>query len=103
MQIINYVIQYTNNYIGRISISNSRYTVPGKQAGANGAIIASLNYFYETKVANEFVELIWWAPDWNHIFLSTIPEIPSSNTTPYVPETPTAIVTVSSVKVDSNN
>lgn len=81
--------------------TNSKFDVLGKHAGANGAIIAAINYFYETTVANEYVELGWWATD-PDTFLSTIPPVaavPGLN--PAIPETPTAIVTVSPVKVDS--
>lgn len=81
--------------------TNSKYDVLGKHAGANGAIIAAINYFYETSVANEYVELAWWATH-NDTFLSTIPSITAvPGVTPEIPETPTVIVTVSPVKVDS--
>lgn len=83
--------------------TNSKYDVLGKHAGANGAIIAAINYFYETTVANEYVELAWWATH-NDVFLSTIPAITAvPGVNPSIPETPTVIVTVSHVKIDSNN
>lgn len=84
-----------------VARTNSKYDVLGKHAGANGAIIAAINYFYETSVANEYVELAWWATH-NDVFLSTIPPLVQINgVQPEIPETPTAIVTVSPVKVDS--
>ena len=82
--------------------TTSKYDVLGKHAGSNGAIIAAINYFYETTVANEYVELAWW-PTHDDAFLSTIPPIAAVNgSNPEIPETPTVIVTVSPVKIDSN-
>ena len=87
----------------QVKNTNSRYDVVAKHAGANGAIIAAINYFYKTTVANEYVELAWWTPHWDDTFISTIPEmlaIPEIQ--PNIPETPAVILTVSPVKVDSN-
>lgn len=82
--------------------TNSKFDVQGKHAGANGAIIASLNYFYETAIANEYVELVWWTPAYNDTYLAYEPALTAINgTRPYVPETPSVIVTVSPIKVDS--
>jgi hypothetical protein len=82
--------------------TNSKYDVLGKHAGANGAIIAAINYVFETTAANDYVELAWWTNHWDDTFMSTIPElIAIPGVQPNIPETPTAIVTVTPVKVDS--
>jgi hypothetical protein len=48
------------------------------------------------------VELAWWTNHWDDTFMSTIPElIAIPGVQPNIPETPTAIVTVTPVKVDS--
>ena len=71
--------------------SNSQFSVPNKHGGANGHLIAALNYFVDL-VAEDYIEIVWHTSN-SAVFIEAIPE----QTAPLRPATPSVIVTVSFV------
>lgn len=74
-----------------IDNSNSVVSVPGKHSGANGQLIAAINFFVENTGTDQF-EIIWHTSSSN-VYIETIP----AQTAPTRPAAPSAIVTVSFV------
>ena len=71
--------------------SNSQFTVPKKHTGADGHVIAALNYFVDLD-ADDYIEIVWHTND-SSVFIEAIPE----QTSPIRPAIPSIIVTVSFV------
>lgn len=72
-----------------ISNSNSSFTIPGKHAGGDGALIAALNYFVPLS-STDYIELMWWSND-PAIYIAA----QSATTGPVRPAVPSVIVTMS--------
>jgi hypothetical protein len=102
---IQYSLQFTNtdnNTIHDVDVwfrkndvdidnSNSVFSVPGKHTGANGQLIAVVNFFVEAQAGDEF-EIIWHTSS-STVYIETIP----AQTSPIRPAAPSAIATVSFV------
>lgn len=98
---IQYSLQFTNTNLSTIHDvdvwfrkndvdlpnSNSVFSVPGKHTGANGQLIAVVNYFAEV-TAGDVIEIIWHTND-STVYIETIP----ATTSPIRPAAPSAIVT----------
>ena len=71
-----------------IAGSNSDFDITSSHGGANGAVIAALNFFLAL-AKNDYVELVWSTPNTG----VTIQHIPT-RTTPTRPSTPSVIATM---------
>lgn len=70
-----------------ISNSNSVYSVPGKHTGANGQLIAAINFF-ATITAGDVIEIVWHTSS-STVYIETIP----AQVSPIRPEAPSVIAT----------
>jgi hypothetical protein len=85
-----------------VPASNSTVTIPAKNNNnVPGKIIASWNYLISTTSVGEYVELMWFAADDTHVTMPFISSIAATATSPTIPATPSVILTVTPVKVDS--
>lgn len=71
--------------------SNSQFTIPKKHTGADGHLIAAMNYFIDLD-AGDYFEIVWHTND-SSVYIDAIPV----QTTPIRPATPSIICTVSFV------
>ena len=85
-----------------VQASNGIVTVP-KKSDANhpGAVLPSWNFLVQTSNSNEYVELMWFAPDNTHVTIAAVSSQAATANTPYLPAVPSIILTVTPVKVDS--
>lgn len=100
---IQYSLQFTNtdnNTIHDVDVwfrlndvdipnSNSVFSVPGKHTGANGQLIAAMNFFADNIVAGDVIEIVWHTSS-SQVYIETIP----AQVSPIRPAAPSAIVTV---------
>lgn len=100
---IQYSLQFTNidnNTIHDVDVwfrkndvdiphSNSVFSVPGRHTGANGQLIAAINFFADNIVAGDVIEIIWHTSSSN-VYIETIP----AQTSPTRPAAPSSIATV---------
>jgi hypothetical protein len=85
-----------------VPASNSTVTIPAKDnRNVPGKVIASWNYIISTTSVGEYVELMWFAADDTHVTMPFISSIAATATTPTIPATPSVILTVTPVKVNS--
>ena len=103
---IQYSLQFTNidnNTIHDVDVwfrkndvdiphSNSVFSVPGRHTGANGQLIAAINFFADNIISGDVIEIVWHTSSSN-VFIETIP----TQIAPIRPAAPSAIVTVSFV------
>lgn len=75
--------------------SNSQFSVPNRHGGIDGHLIAALNFFIQLE-ANQYFELMWHTYN-TATTIQALAAVPASGTTPAIPATPSAIVTVSFV------
>lgn len=80
-----------------IANSNSQFSIPNSHGGADGHMIAAMNFWVEMQ-ANDYVEIMWRA---SNTALS-IQQI-AAQTSPTRPATPSAIVTMNYVSSDGTN
>lgn len=102
---IQYSLQFTNtdnNIIHDVDVwfrkndvdlphSNSVFSVPGKRSGANGQLIAVINYLVDVQT-DDVVEIIWHTSS-SQVYIEAIP----AQTAPIRPAAPSAIVTATFV------
>ncbi len=75
--------------------SNSQFSVPNKHGSIDGHLIAALNFFAEL-AADDYIEIMWHTYN-TATTIQALAAVPASGTTPAIPATPSAIVTVSFV------
>lgn len=80
-----------------ISNSNSRFSVPNSHGGVDGHLIAAMNFWVEL-AANDYFEIMWQG---SNTTLS-IQQIPAQ-TSPAIPATPSAILTVNFASSNGTN
>jgi hypothetical protein len=68
--------------------SNSIFSVPGRHTGANGQLIAALNFPIDV-LAGDVVEIVWHTSN-SSVFIETVP----AQISPIRPDSPSAILTV---------
>lgn len=76
---------------GDIADTDSRFTIPAKHAGVNGALIGTVN-FVEKLAAGDYIELIWAVTD-TSIQAASI----AAGTSPVTPRIPSVIFTATQV------
>lgn len=89
-QIHDFDIWFKKNDV-TIDNSNSQYSILGRHSGADGHMIAALNFFVELDT-NDYIEIVWHT-DSSFVFIEAI----APQVSPVRPETPSVIATVSFV------
>lgn len=74
-----------------IAESNSQFTVPGKHAGDDGHLIATVNFFTQM-AAGDYIQIMWWSAT-----TSVYIEAKAAATGPTRPAIPSVIATVNYV------